>query len=412
MNNEKLENNLSFFLLAFLPLSIILGPSISLINVILINIFLVIIFYKFKFFEIFKNFDLRVLFFIYLYLIFNSFISIDYEIGLARNLGFLRFLGLFIFINYFFYKNRYSENLYLYWLSIITVVLVDVYIEYFSGSNIFGWGGEGEPHANRIVSFFKNEPISGAFLSGFILMIFGYLLIKFREKKIIPLIFILISFFGVFITGERSNTIKLIIGITLMLLFLDFFKTKIKLTILLLLIIILSITLSQSNYLKNRYLGQFLSHLKSKENINEFVDKNIYFQLYKSGISVFKNYPFFGVGNKNYRVETCENQKLNKNYKCITHPHQIYIELLSEHGLFGTVILLGIIFLLMFKILRNLFISKNYIQLGTFLFLLTVFTPLLPSGSFFGDFNATIFWINFSIMFACTKETNIFNNCK
>ena len=160
MNNEKLENNLSFFLLAFLPLSIILGPSISLINVILINIFLVIIFYKFKFFEIFKNFDLRVLFFIYLYLIFNSFISIDYEIGLARNLGFLRFLGLFIFINYFFYKNRYSENLYLYWLSIITVVLVDVYIEYFSGSNIFGWGGEGEPYANRIVSFFKNEPIS------------------------------------------------------------------------------------------------------------------------------------------------------------------------------------------------------------------------------------------------------------
>lgn len=411
MNNEKLENNLSFFLLAFLPLSIILGPSISLINVILINIFLVIIFYKFKFFEIFKNFDLRVLFFIYLYLIFNSFISIDYEIGLARNLGFLRFLGLFIFINYFFYKNRYSENLYLYWLSIITVVLVDVYIEYFSGSNIFGWGGEGEPYANRVVSFFKNEPISGAFLSGFILMIFGYLLIKFREKKIIPLIFILISLFGVFITGERSNTIKLIIGITLMLLFLDFFKTKIKLTILLLLIIILSITLSQSNYLKNRYLGQFLSHLKSKENINEFVDKNIYFQLYKSGISVFKNYPFFGVGNKNYRVETCENQKLNKNYKCITHPHQIYIELLSEHGLFGTVILLGIIFLLMFKILRNLFISKNYIQLGTFLFLLTVFTPLLPSGSFFGDFNATIFWINFSIMFACTKETNIFNNC-
>ena len=242
------------------------------------------------------------LFFIYLYLIFNSFISIDYEIGLARNLGFLRFLGLFIFINYFFYKNRYSENLYLYWLSIITVMLVDVYIEYFSGSNIFGWGGEEGPYANRIVSFFKNEPISGAFLSGFILMIFGYLLIKFREKKIIPLIFILISLFGVFITGERSNTIKLIIGITLMLLFLDFFKTKIKLTILLLLIVILSITLSQSNYLKNRYLGQFLSHLKSKENINEFVDKNIYFQLYKSGISVFKNYPFFFVGNKNYRV--------------------------------------------------------------------------------------------------------------
>jgi hypothetical protein len=37
---------------------------------------------------------------------------------------------------------------------------------------------------------------------------------------------------------------------------------------------------------------------------------NIYFHLYKSGFEVFKNNKFFGVGNKNYRVETCEeNQK-------------------------------------------------------------------------------------------------------
>ena len=188
----------------------------------------------------------------------------------------------------------------------------------------------------------------------------------------------------------------------------DLFKTKTKLIILLLIFTILSITISQSNYLKNRYLGQFLLNFNSKENINEFVNKNLYFQIYKSGISVFKNYPTFGVGNKNYRVETCENLKLNNDYRCITHPHQIYIELLSEHGLFGTVIFLGLIFLLMFKFLRNLIISKNYIQLGTFLFLLTVFTPILPSGSFFADFNANIFWINFSILFACTKETNIF----
>ena len=62
----------------------------------------------------------------------------------------------------------------------------------------------------------------------------------------------------------------------------------------------------------------------------------------------------------------------------------------------------------MSKILKNIFISKNYIQLGCFLFILTIFMPVLPSGSFFSDFNATIFWINFSIMFACAKETNIF----
>jgi hypothetical protein len=34
--------------------------------------------------------------------------------------------------------------------------------------------------------------------------------------------------------------------------------------------------------------------------------------------------------------------------------------------------------------------------------------PLLPSGSFFSDFNSTLFWINLSIMYASNPDTNIF----
>ena len=407
MSNEKLLNNLGYFLLVCFPITIIAGPFISLINIILINILVIVIFYKNKFYEILKNLNLKILFLIYLYLIFNSFISLEYEKSLARNLGFIRFVGLFIFINYFFHNNKYSRKLFFYWLIVILITTIDVYIEYFFGSNIFGWGSE-EPYAKRVVSFFKDEPISGAFLSGFVLMIFGYFLQRFEKNKILPILFIFISFFAVFVTGERSNTIKLVIGISLMLLFLDYYKIKIKLIILLLIFSTITITISQSNYFKNRYSGQFLQNLSSKENFKDFYNKSLYFQLYKSGFEVFKNYPIFGVGNKNYRVETCKNQKSNVHYKCITHPHQIYIELLSEHGLFGSIILLSLIFLLMSKILKNIFISKNYIQLGCFLFILTIFMPVLPSGSFFSDFNATIFWINFSIMFACAKETNIF----
>ena len=40
--------------------------------------------------------------------------------------------------------------------------------------------------------------------------------------------------------------------------------------------------------------------------ISEIRQNNFFFQLYSSGIEVFKSYPFFGVGNKNYRVETCK----------------------------------------------------------------------------------------------------------
>ena len=82
--------------------------------------------------------------------------------------------------------------------------------------------------------------------------------------------------------------------------------------------------------------------------------------------------------------------------------------MLSENGLVGTLVIIGIIFYLMYKILRQIFLSRNYIQVGSFVYIIVSFTPLLPSGSFFSDFNLTLFWVNFSIMFGCSKETNLF----
>lgn len=390
-----------------LPISIIIGPSVSLINIVFINIILIKIFFERKFSYLFNSSTLKILLAIYIYLIFNTFISESYEIGFVRNLGFIRFIGLFILINYFFYTNNFSLKIFSIWTFVLMIVIIDVYLEYFLGSNIFGWGAT-EPHAQRIVSFFKDEPVAGSFLYGFILVIFGYLLVKFKDKKIIAFSFLLLGFIAVFITGERSNTIKLFFGIILMLFLFDFYKFKIKISILFLIIFIISIFISQSSYLKNRYIGQFLSNIDSLEKIKVFEKQNIYFKHYKSGIEVFKNNFFFGVGNKNYRIETCKNLNFNTIYICTTHPHQIYLELLSEHGLFGSIILISLIFILMFKILKEISISKNYIQIGALIFTITVFTPILPSGSFFSDFNSTIFWTNLSIMFACSRNSNIF----
>ena len=73
-----------------------------------------------------------------------------------------------------------------------------------------------------------------------------------------------------------------------------------------------------------------------------FNQNNIYFQLYDSAFEVFKNNKLLGVGNKNYRVETCKETNIDEKYICTTHPHQIYFEFLSEHGLIGTFIILSI----------------------------------------------------------------------
>ena len=101
MQNKKINN---YFLLLFslIPISIIAGSSISLANILLIDIsFLVLIIFR-KDFIFLKSKTIKYLLILYIYLIFNSFISIDYGIGLARNFGFFRFIILFIAFNYFF----------------------------------------------------------------------------------------------------------------------------------------------------------------------------------------------------------------------------------------------------------------------------------------------------------------------
>ena len=410
-------NKIFFILMSLFPLSIIVGPLISLINTLSIIFIYMLFFFRenhYKF--LIKNESLKILFGIYIYLIFNSLFSINYEIGFSRNVGFLRLILLFIAINYFFYISKTNLKIFYTWTLVFFVFVFDVYFERFSGANVFGWGpqeidGVFQPYGSRVMSFFKDEPIAGSYLYGFIFLVSGYVLQFFKNKtkgNFLSLFLILCFLLSVIATGERSNSIKVTFGIVLFILIIDIIKPKTKILILTILIVSIILLITNSNYLKNRYVGQFYYYLSEKD--SKAIEKSLYYKLYRSGFNVFKNSPLFGVGNKNYRIEACGDVKkvIEFNYKCTTHPHQTYIELLSEHGLIGAFILLASFFFLIFKNLKKIIFSKNYIQIGSFVYLLSVFLPLLPSGSFFSDFNITFFFINLSFLYAVNQNTNIF----
>ena len=411
MEREKFDR-MYLLLISILPISIVAGPSISLLNVLLLTIFFLINF-KSSEIKIQNKFLIYLLITLYVYLIFNSFISIDYKEGIYRNLGFIRFIILFIAINFFF-KISKNENKFLnFWSIIILIVIFDSFIEFGFGTNLLGYGDD--IYVDRIVSFFKDEPIVGAYLLGFNFVIIGYLFERFYKENLklkLALFLILFILVGcILITGERSNGIKAIIGLTIFLFLNNKISAKIKILIFLFSLVFTGLVITNSSYLKVRYGQQLFSILLNDEQREKFFDGgSIYLRLYKSGYAVFKDYPLFGVGNKNYRVITTKNieTKINDDYLLNTHPHQIYIELLSEHGLVGTIILLSIFFYLIFKNLKIIIISRNSIQLGCFTYLVINFLPILPSGSFFNDFSSTLFWINLSIMYACNKKTNIF----
>ncbi len=411
MQKQKFEG-IYLFLISILPLSIIVGPSISLLNTLLIVILLLITLNSYKI-KIEKIFLLYLLIILYVYLIFNSFISIDYKEGIYRNLGFLRFVILFIAINLFFKISSSQFKFLNFWSLIVLIVVFDSFVEFSFGKNLLGYGDD--IYVDRIVSFFKDEPIVGAYLLGFNFIIVGYFFEKFYKQNLklkLALFLILFTLVGcILITGERSNGIKAIIGLMIFLFLNNKISAKIKMSIFLFSLVFTGLIISNSNYLKIRYGQQLFSQLFDNNQRKQFIENNLYLKLYKSGLAVFRDNPIFGVGNKNYRVITTRNieTKINDDYLLNTHPHQIYIELLSEHGLVGTTILLCIFFYLIFKNLKIIIISRNSIQLGCFTYLIINFLPVLPSGSFFNDFSSTLFWINLSIMYACNKKTNIFN---
>ncbi len=416
MNNIKID--ISIILFSILPISIILGSGISLINTLLFSLCFVFIYFTKNKIEIYDYKPILLLLILNLYLIFNSLISVDITSGIYRNFGFARFILFFLMVNYLFFINEKNLNVLKIWTIIFFVVLVDIYIERFSGSNIFGFGkleidGVMQKDGPRVVSFFKTEPVAGAFICGFCFIVLGYILNFFGKKKsfkIFGLIIILLCLVGVILTGERSNSLKALFGLLIFISFIDFLKFKTKIIFFLTFFGFFFLTINFSDYIKHRYVDQIYTKIKTKDEREKFFDNSLYIKLYKSGFYVFKNNPWLGVGNKNYRVETCDYKKnsIHEEYFCLTHPHQIYLEMLSEHGIIGTIIIMSIIFYLAFRLLRKIIESRNYIQTGCLIFLIINFTPILPSGSFFNNFNITLFMINFSLMYAVNKETNIF----
>ena len=414
--NNKILNSYFFLLFSFIPASIIIGSAVSLINVLLIDFsFFFLILFK-KDYKFFSNKTVKLIIFLCLYLIFNSIISKDFSMSVNRNFGFIRFGILFLAFNYFFYNKKFINRVLSVWILTLSILSLDACIESIFGQNILGYG---EEYGQRIVSFFKDEPIVGGYINGFYLIIIGYLFYInkniSKKYKYIILIFSIFFIITIILTGERSNTIKAVSGFFLFYFFNDLFKFKEKIFSILLLILMFIFLLNTSNFLKLRYGGQFFKPIISVFQTNNEFDKgdefkdNLYIRIYQSGFEVFKKYPIFGVGNKNYRVETCSNEKNNR-YLCSTHPHQTYFEFLSEHGLAGSVILFFILFNLIFSKIKIILNSKNYLQLGCLIFLTTSFIPFLPSGAFFADYNLTIFWINLSIMYSIEKKTNVYTS--
>ncbi len=404
LNIQDNKNFRNFLVIIFslIPLSIIAGNSVMELNfIIIIFSFLIYLFNnKSIYYDLKKENFILLLLILWVYLVINTFLGTDIFNSIKRNILFFKFILIIISFKYFLINYEILKKILFFWRIIILIVCFDVFFEFFLGFNVLGFQS---PMKNeRIVSFFKDELIVGAFLFSFMFIVTFSLL---EEKKFkSAFIFGLVIFIAILLSGERSIVIKLIFSSIIIILFI---QNSIKIRLLSLVVSALIIlVLLNNDIIKQRYVDQIKKGLNFEDqDLKHNLLHTKYLNQSVLSYEVLKNNVFFGVGNKNYFRECIKLKNTSKDssvkvygyLNCYTHPHQTYYEFLSEHGIFGTLLILIIFYKLLFY--ENKFklpLNKKRTLLLLKIYCLVSFLPIVPTGSFFSNFQLMLFFLNYS----------------
>ena len=435
--NLTLFTNLTF---AFFPISFILGNFITNMNLVLFCIF-GIFHLRSKILTTKFDFTLKIIFFLFLVVFFSTSLSFikslyfeEYEytnlIRLIKSVLFFRFFVLLLIIyllselniinfRYFFLSSAFAALL----------ISIDIIYQYSFGFNIVGLESYG-PYHNA--SFFDDELIAGGFVqnfSFFSILFLSYILRNYNNYSRILLIGIAICTLGVgiMVSGNRMPLILFILG----LFFVYFFNQKLKNIVLInsiILFIVLGSIISfdsklQLNFYslygnaKGTVIGLF-ERMTTDESIILLKEKKLFInhpnesaghtRLIFTGIETWKLHKTFGNGIKSFR-EDCKRIIIEQQRgACSNHPHNYYLEILTDLGIVGFVFVMAIA--LMFIV----FVVKNYRFLGgnnvANLFLLGATTslflevfPIKTSGSIFTT-NDTTYIILMSAIILSHKQ--------
>ena len=431
-NLSKLYKNniISFLLLLSLFLSFGLGSSI--INFILL-LFVFYFFFNFRSAKFDFLDTILIIFGIYIFI--SSLINFNYFLS---NFLFLKFVFLTLSMKLIFnnINNNQLENIIKICSLFLFFLIFDIFYQKIFGVDVLGFkpgmGGA------RLTGPFNDKLIPGALILYLGFYFFLNFYIKFLSQN--NFLKLLISFFTLFIfilsiliTGERMNFISCLLSIILIIFFVNKKRLHLFFTLISFVLCFLIVISDKNLYpryeqfvllLNPKLTTQFfhedeISKYKKENKINEnIVDKNklevnfldtTWGAHYSTAFQLFKKKPLLGNGIKSFR-DLCgevEIKSLRKQWRCSTHPHNIHLELLSEIGLIGYSIFIILTFIILYEAIKIIIKKKKYSNDTIFLFFsaslilfVTLFFPIKSSGRLSSTFFGSIYWINFSILYA------------
>ncbi len=403
-NKEKLIfYKIPTILFSLIPFFLITGPFLSDLSVSLISLLFIIYCIKNRNFSYFRNKYFYFFLIFWIYLIVNSLINNFNLDSLKISFFYFRY-GFFViaiavllevdskFIKYFFYC------IFICFLALV----LDGFYQYFVGQNIFGWRA-----SVRISSFFGEEKILGSYLSRLWPLFFGLSTIIFKQRSKLFYLFLLTFIFSetlIFISGDRSAFFYINLSAVFVILFSQKL-IKLRLFTLITSITILVLISAINPTAKERVIDTTLNQMNLSDNKkDEREQQGIYIfskehtHHYITAYKMYLENKLLGVGVKNFR-NFCDDEKYKiSNLSCSSHPHNTYLQILSETGVIGFLFLIIVLIVFCKYILKHLFLKlggKHYfndfeicILSGIAIYL----WPIVPTGNVFNN------WLNIALI--------------
>lgn len=392
------------FSLCFLPISLVLSILVSeLILITIIINFLILNYYEKNSREVYKINFLKYFIFFWLLLIVSSLLSESVETSIRTSFFYFRFGFLVLIIKYLLdNEKRFAKY---FFLSLgITLLLLSIYT--FLQISIL----KNAVDPNRVSGLFGEELVQGSYIIKTLPIFLGLLymtdLIKNRNKLLF--IGIIIGIFLIIFSGERSNVVSLGILLFFILIFFPLnLNIKIISTITISILIIFLITFFDS--VQNRIIKSTMKDMLVDEKIMIFSYGHQ--SHFLSALKMIKNNSITGIGPRNFRVE-CKKKDYEYigKYRCSTHPHNTYLEIFAETGIFGFIVIF-VLFLYIFKNLIKILMKNNKSKYISFFFFnigifINIF-PFLPSGSFFNNWMSFLYYLPVAFFLYESKKLSI-----
>ena len=412
-------NHIINLLLSALPLSFIAGNLSINLNIILI-IFVSIFKFKENFFKFKLEFIDKILIIFFVYSVFigsYNFYSfpeqnnIYAKENLIKSFAFLRYFLFYISIKLIIKNKIFNFKLFFIASSLsVLFVSLDIIFQLIFGKDILG--NLKTPY--KLSGPFGSEQIAGSYLQRFSIFLFflAPFFVNFKNKNysilVLSFIFFLI-FFSMIIAGNRIPLILFII----MFLVLFLMEKKLRkfsflftaLTIIIFLIVYKMSPLVQdyTQYFLRMSTGLLIFF---KETLLLGLEPNItntYIKEFYSGYVTWKENLIFG-GGINFFYLNCA--KIIE--YCASHPHNYYLEILTELGIVGFLIICLLIINLFTKFFKNKntlnFNFYNNLNLPFAILLFVEFFPIKTSGSFFTTGNTTFIFLLIAIVANLPKK--------